>query len=280
MRELGYVDGTNIVIEYRFTDDDLGVATDLAAGYSREFAGLPVDVIVATSSTVVAAAKNATSSIPIVGTILGPDPVNDGLVSSLGRPGGNVTGVTAATGAGLVAKRLQILKELRPDIRRVAALGDMRTPAKQADVRALGELAQSFGMDLLLLEIRSAADIDGALRTLSIEALDGVLIFMDPITAVHSQRIVTHVNELRLPAVYEVRLWTNVGGLMNYGINSVEQFRRAASYVDKILKGANPGDLPVEQPDKLEFVVNLAVARALDLTIPPSLLAQATEILN
>jgi putative ABC transport system substrate-binding protein len=280
MRELGYVDGTNIVIEYRFTDDDLGVATDLAAGYSREFAGLPVDVIVATSSTVVAAAKNATSSIPIVGTILGPDPVNDGLVSSLGRPGGNVTGVTAATGAGLVAKRLQILKELRPDIRRVAALGDMRTPAKQADVRALGELAQSFGMDLLLLEIRSAADIDGALRTLSIEALDGVLIFMDPITAVHSQRIVTHVNELRLPAVYEVRLWTNVGGLMNYGINSVEQFRRAASYVDKILKGANPGDLPVEQPDKLEFVVNLAVARALDLTIPPSLLTQATEILN
>jgi putative ABC transport system substrate-binding protein len=275
LREHGYVEGSNIHIEYRYTDESLS----LAPGFAAELASRPVDIIVTTGQEAAIAAKNATSTIPIVGTFLSVDPVRFGLAASLARPGGNVTGLTALAGF-LTPKRLQILKELRPETAQVAILWNANAELKQADVAEGLAAAPLLGIALHSVGVRGELDLEGAFRAIAELKPDAVLVLQDPFTAGHSARIVDFVNQQRLPAVYEVRLWTDAGGLMHYGINSVEQFRRTASYVDRVLKGAYPGDLPIEQPDKVELVINLAVAREIGLTVPPTVLAQATQILN
>jgi putative ABC transport system substrate-binding protein len=276
LRDLGYLEGENILVEYRFTDGGL----EKAPAFVAELIGLKVDLLVTTGAEATAVAKKATTTVPIVATILGGDPVGEGLVVSLARPGGNVTGLTAGSGGGLVAKRLQILKEVVPGASRVAILWNANNPTKTADVKEAADAAPSLGMQMISIEVRRADDLDGAFQAIAAARVDALMVFQDPLAAIHSTRIVAFAAEHRLPAIYEVRLWTEVGGLMNYGINSVEQFHRAATYVDKILKGASPADLPIEQPTKLEFVVNTKAARALGLTFPPSVLIQATEVVQ
>jgi len=276
LRDLGYVDGESIAIEYRFTDEGL----ERAPGFAADLVGLGVDAIVTTGAEASAIAKGATATIPIVGAILGPDPVATGLVMSLARPGGNVTGLSAGSGPGQDAKRLQLLKEAVPRLSRVAILWNPNNPEKVTESSEIQQFAPSLGLHTLSLELRRQEDIEGAFQTAASSGADALMVLQDPLTAIHSARIVAVAAERRLPTMYGVRLWTEAGGLMHYGINSVALFRRAATYVDKILKGAKPADLPVEQPTTYDFVVNLKAAQAIGLTIPQSVLAQATEILQ
>jgi len=276
LRDLGYVEGQTIEIEYRFTDE----GAHLLPGFADELVQLNVDLIAATGGEAVSAAKNATAHIPIVGTVMGPDPVGTGFVASLARPGGNVTGLSTGSGGGLTAKKLQLLKELKPSISRVVVLGNPNNPFKLTEFKDAEEAAPSFGLQILPVEVRRDDELDGAFRVIAASRPDALMILQDPLTAVHSARITAFALEQRLPAVYEVRLWSEAGGLMNYGINSVEMFRRAATYVDKIFKGARPADLPVEQPSRFELVINLRPAEAIGLKVPDSVLAQASEIIR
>jgi putative ABC transport system substrate-binding protein len=276
LRDLGYVEGESIHVEYRFTDEGI----DLAPAFAADLVGRNVDLIVTTGAEATAVARDATTAIPIVGAILGGDPIGDGLVASLARPGGNVTGMSAMTaGNGIFAKRLQLLKEVVPAMTRVAVLLAPfmnKLPALQ-EVQAV---APSFGVQVVVAEVRRAGDLDAAFQTVVESAADAFMPFQGPLTAVHSARITAFAQERRLPAIYEVRLWTDAGGLMHYGVNSVKLFYRAATYVDRILKGAKPADLPVEQPTEFEFVINLKAAQAIGLGIPPAVLQQATEVIQ
>lgn len=277
LRELGYVEGETIAIEYRFTDE----AAHLLPGFAAELVNLNVDLIAATGGEAVGAAKNATTTIPIVATVMGPDPVGTGFVASLARPGGNVTGLSTGTpDSALIAKKLQFLKELQPGISRVAVLGNPNNPYKMIEFKEAEVAARSFGLHMSTVEVRRDDDLEGAFQAIVASRANALMVLQDPFTAVHSARITAFAAEQRLPAIYEVRLWTEAGGLMNYGINSVELFRRAATYADKIFKGARPADLPVEQPTKFELLINLRTAEAMGLTIPDSLLAQASEIIR
>jgi len=276
LRDLGYVDGESIAIEYRFTDEGLA----RAPGFAADLVGLGVDAIVTTGAEAGIVARDATTTIPIVGAILGPDPVAMGLVTSLARPGSNVTGLSTASGGGQAAKRVQLLKEVLPGAGRVALIWNANNPYKAADVTETERTATLLGMQTQSVIVRRDDEIEGAFQAVVTSRPDALIVLQDPLTAVHSARIVAFAAERRLPAMYEVRLWTDAGGLMQYGVNSVALFRRAATYVDRILKGARPGDLPVEQPTTYDFVVNLRTARALGLTVPPSILAQATEIIQ
>ena len=276
LRNLGYVEGESIHIEYRFTDEGI----DRAPAFAADLVGRNVDLIVTTGAEATGIARDATTTIPIVGAILGGDPIGDGLVASLARPGGNVTGMSAMTsGNGIYAKRLQLLREVVPTMTRVAVL---LTPImnKVPALQEVQSVAPSFGVQVVAVEVRRVSDLDAAFQAVVESTADALMPFQDPLTAVHSARITAFAQERRLPAIYEVRLWTDAGGLMHYGINSVELFYRAATYVDRILKGAKPADLPVEQPTKFDFVINLGTARALGLSIPPSVLQQATEIIQ
>ena len=273
LRDLGYVEGQNMVVEYRFTDEGIDRAPDFAA----DLVGRNVDLIVTTGAEATAIARDATTTIPIVGAILGGDPIGDGLVASLARPGGNVTGMSAMTsGSGIFAKRLQLLREVVPTMTRVAVL---LTPVmnKLPALQEVQSVAPSFGVQVVAVEVRSASDLDAAFQAVVESAANAFMPFQSPLTAIHSARIIEFAQERRLPAIYEVRLWTDAGGLMHYGVNSVKLFYRAATYVDRILKGAMPADLPVEQPTEFDFMINLKAARAIGLTIPPSVLQQATE---
>ncbi len=277
LRDLGYVEGKNIVIEYRSAEGKL----DRLPGLAAELVRLKVDVIVTGLNPGTVAAKQATTTIPIVMAI-GINPVGAGLVPSLARPGGNVTGLTYDVSPEIHAKRLQLLKEVVPQVSRVAVLWD---PSFAPDVveisaRAVRNAAQKLGVTLHFVEVRGPDDFDQAFAAMARERANGLLAFGGPLLFAHRRRIADLAAKHRLPATYVVREFADSGGLFSFGANQADLYRRAATYVDKILKGAKPADLPVEQPTKFELVINLKTAKALGLTIPQSVLIRADEIIQ
>ena len=276
LRELGWVEGQNIVIDYRYAEGRVDRLPDLAA----ELVRLKVDLIVASAGTQAAtAAKNATETIPIV-MIYVRDPVGTGLIASLARPGGNVTGVSGSAGLELFAKQLELLKETVPKIRRVAILSNPANAYHQLAIREVNVAARSLGVQLQLLEARGPNEFDGAFAAMATERVGALLVLSDAIFSSHRTRLADLAARSRLPAAYGVRESVEAGGLMSYGPSFLDLYRRSAAYVDKILKGAKPADLPVEQPTKFELVINLKTAKALGLTVPDTLLARADEVIE
>jgi putative ABC transport system substrate-binding protein len=274
LRELGYVEGQNIAIEDRHAEGREHRLPDLAADLVR----LKVDVIVAVGRLAASVARNATKTIPIV---MGStsDPVGSGLVASLARPGGNLTGLSILA-SELSGKRLELLKEMVPRISRVAVLAYPANPALALQLRETQVAARTLGLQLQILEVRSPDDLDRAFGAAKKERAGALNILPSAFYAAHRKKLVDLAAESRLPAMYDSREYVEAGGLMAYGPNLSDLYRRAAGYVDKILKGAKPADLPVEQPTKFELVINLKTAKALGLTIPPSLMLQADEVIQ
>jgi ABC-type uncharacterized transport system substrate-binding protein len=274
VRELGYVEGKNIVIEWRYAEGKLDRLKELAA----ELVRLKVDVIVTGGSTSTRSAKEATNTIPIV-MAQDPDPVGNGFVASLARPGGNITGL-ATLAPELSGKLLELLKEIVPRLSRVAVLGTSTNPGTAQVLKEMELPAGALRVQIQYLDVLSSKDIETAFRTASKGRADAVLVLVGPV--LFSQR--TQVAELaaksRLPAIYYRQEFVEAGGLMTYGVSFTDLDRRAATYVDKILKGAKPADLPVEQPQKFEFIVNLKAANQIGLTIPPNVLARADKVIK
>src|SRR6478736_679143 len=274
LRELGWIEGQNIVIDYRFAEGRLDRLPDLAADMVR----LKVDVIVSLGTQGVTAAKNATDTIPIV-MIAVRDPVGIGLIASLARPGGNVTGVSGYAGLEIVAKQLELLKESGPNISRVAILSNPTNAYHQLAIREVNVAARSLGVQLQLLEARGPNEFDGAFAAMAKERVGALLVLSDAMLNSHRTRLADLAARSRLPAAYGVRESVEAGGLMSYGPSFLDLFRRSAAYVDKILKGAKPADLPVDQPTEFELVINLKTAKALGLTIPQSVLLRAHHVI-
>jgi putative ABC transport system substrate-binding protein len=275
LRDLGYIEGKNVQLEVRWGEGKLERLPALAA----ELVGLKVDVIVAVTSPSVMAAKQATQTIPIV-MPLSSDPVGDGLVKSLARPGGNITGLSLMT-PDVGAKRLQLLKEVFPKpARPVAVLWNPDYVGMAARFRQAQRAGSTIGMDVRSVEVRDSRELERALEALDRERPDALVLLADPLTLSQRLRIVEFAAEERLPAIYEVSQFVEAGGLMSYGPDVDELVRRSATYVDKILKGAKPGDLPIEQPTKFELVINLKTAKALGISIPQSVLLQADRVIQ
>ena len=274
LRELGWVEGENVVFERRYAENRLERLPELAADLVR----LKVDVIVAAGTLAPLAAKRATSTIPIVMTSAG-DPLGSGLVDSLARPGGNVTGMSIM-GPDLGGKRLELLKELLPRIARVAVLRNAATPNTAIVLKETQAAARTFGIEVQSLEVRGPDDFDGAFETMQRQHPDSLVTVEDPLTFNHRKRIADFAAGQQLPSLSGLSEFAVAGGLMSYGANNADLLRRAAGYVDKILKGAKPADLPVQQPTKFELVINLKTAKALGITIPPSLLARADKVIE
>jgi putative tryptophan/tyrosine transport system substrate-binding protein len=274
LRELGYLEGQTIAIEYRFADGRPERLPALAA----ELVSLKVDVIVTAGPPAPQVAKQATSTIPIVFTVAG-DPVGEGLVASIARPGGNVTGM-ASIAAEVVGKQLELLKEVLPKLSRVAVLQDPNHPGHPLMLQQLEGPARALGVQLHVVQAGSPAQIDAAFAAMRNQQVGGVLVLRDSFFNAQRNQIAALAAKSRLPAVYGFSEHAEAGGLMTYGANVTIMYRRAATYVDKILKGAKPADLPVEQPTKFELVINLKTAKALGLTIPQSLLQRADEIIQ
>jgi len=275
LRELGYIEGRNIMVEYRFADGHL----DRLPALAGELVGLNVDVIIAAGGGLIGrAAKGATGTIPIVMTNV-EDPIASGLVVSLARPGRNVTGLSALI-PELSAKRLEIVKEMVSTLSRVAVLWNSAYPEKATEFRQTQAAGKALGIRIQSLEAQSANEIDNALDAATRARVGALLILPDPLTNTYQARIVKLAAKRRLPTMFTQRPPVGAGGLMSYGASYADLFRRAATYVDKILKGAKPTDLPVEQPTKFELVINLKTAKALGLTIPPSVLLRADELIQ
>jgi putative ABC transport system substrate-binding protein len=272
LRERGYAEGRNLVWELRSTDGSL----DQLPQFAEELVRLKVDVIVARSSSGTTAAKRATTLIPIV-FISVYAPVELGLVQSLGQPGSNITGV-AINVEDMVAKRVQLLKELAPTLKRVAMLSHPPHPTNAMQVQGGMAGARTLGVQVEEVPVRGPDDFASALKAL--RGIDGVLNADNPLFVTHRVRLVDAVAGSRLPAIYPHRIYVEAGGLMSYGPNILDLWRRAAPYVDKILKGAKPVDLPVEQPTTFELVINNRTAKAIGLKIPPSLVARADQIIE
>src|SRR5215472_5384161 len=269
LRELRYIEGQNIVIEYRFAEGMADRFPNLAA----ELVQLKVDVILVTGTLATQAAKNATKTIPIV-MITVTDPVGTGLVASLAHPGGNVTGLSNLY-EDLGGKQLELLKEAFPKISRVAVLWDSANPGNALSLGKMKVAAETLRITLQPLEIHGPDDLELALSAIKKEHISALSALRNAVTSNYKPRIVDFAAKSRLPAMYPDREFVEVGGLMSYGPNFADLFRRAATYVDKILKGAKPSDIPVEQPTKFELVINLKTAKALNLTIPQSVLYRA-----
>ncbi|HEX6439058.1 MAG TPA: ABC transporter substrate-binding protein [Candidatus Binatia bacterium] len=274
LRELGYADGKNITIKFQTAQGDLGNLPRLA----DKLASSPVDVLFAADFNSALAAKNATDKIPVVFQTLG-DPVASGLVHSLPRPGRNLTGV-AGFGPELGGKRLELIKEVLPDISRVAFLTDPSNAAGAVTLRETQIAANSFAVKLQVHKVKNAAELKNAFMLMKKNQVDALLVNHDPTLTAQRNYIVRLVEESRLPAIYVETLWEASGGLIIYGPNLANQFRRAATYVDKIIKGAKPADLPVEQPTKFDLVINLKAAKQIGLTIPPNVLARAERVIR
>jgi putative tryptophan/tyrosine transport system substrate-binding protein len=274
LRELGYVEGRNITIEHRYSEGQYGRLPDLAADLVR----LNVDVIVAPATQNPVVAKQATRTIPIVMTGAG-DPVGSGLVASLARPGGNVTGLSLLAPA-IVGKQLELLKEITPQVSRVAVLSNPTNPTTALLLAQAKVAARSLPVQLHIQEARGPDEFERTFAALTRERAGALLVLTDGMFLLHVTRIVDLAAKSRLPAMYGTREYVDVGGLVVYGPSLRDSFRRAAAYVDKIFKGAKPGDLPVEQPTTFELVINLKTAKALGLTIPPSILARADEVIQ
>jgi putative ABC transport system substrate-binding protein len=282
LRDLGYVEGRNVVIEYRDAEGKFERLPALAAALAAELVALKVDVIfVAGGTRVTLAAMQATKTIPIVFTNVG-DPVESGLVTSLARPGGNVTGLSSL-GPELVGKRLELLKQAVPGVDRVAVLflpGALGERTDKDMLTGADVAARALGVRLQFVEARGPDEFARAFSDMSSARAGALTVLPSNRFLREHRRLVDLAAENRLPAVYTSREFVDAGGLMSYGANSVDLHRRAATYVDKILKGAKPGDLPVEQPTKFELVINLKTAKALGLTIPQSVLAHADEVIQ
>jgi ABC-type uncharacterized transport system substrate-binding protein len=279
LRELGYIEGQNIAIEYRYAEGK----NDRLPGLTAELVRLKVDVIVAAGGgePLIRAAMNATKTIPIVLTGGGADPVEAGYVESLARPGGNVTGITFLN-RELGGKRLELLKEAVPKLGRVAVLYDPAAPAPAREVKEhLPVAARTLRLTIHPWEIRDAADFDKVFVAVKKERPNGLYVpGGGPLMAAIEKRTVGFAVKNRLPSMYVTREFVDAGGLMYYGANRADSYRRVAYFVDRILKGAKPADLPVEQPTKFEFVINLKTAKQIGVTIPPDLLARATKIIR
>jgi putative ABC transport system substrate-binding protein len=272
LRELGYTEGQNIVVEFRYAEGNTKRFADLAT----ELVGLKLDVIVTTSGAGALAAKTATRTIPIVFLSVG-DPVVDGLAASLSRPGGNITGLTNLS-LDLGGKRLELLKESFPKVTRVAYLWNPDRPA--AELKDMQTAAHAMAVQLQSLKVRSAADFDRAFEVALRERIHALITWTNPLFTTHQNQIIEFVTKNRLPAIFPNRVFVDAGGLMSYGPDTVATYRRAATYVDKILKGAKPADLPVEQPTKFELVINLKAAKQIGVTIPPNVLVRANQIIK
>jgi putative ABC transport system substrate-binding protein len=275
LHELGYAEGQNLAIEYRYAEGLLGRNPNLVA----ELVGLKVDIIVTSAGPQALAAKQATATIPIVFTQV-LDPVAEGLVGSLARPGKNITGLSQG-GSDLAGKRLELLKEVFPKISLVALL--LRTAGSHASAARLKETqvaAKGMGVQLQLLEVGSPDDLEGAFRAATTARAGALIVIQTAFINTHRARIVELATKSRLPTMFEERTHVESGGLMSYGPSFFDLQRRAATYVDKILKGAKPADLPVEQPTKFEFVINLKTAKQIGATIEPNVLARATKVIR
>jgi putative ABC transport system substrate-binding protein len=275
LRERGYIPGQNLVIECRWTEG----RDERAPAFLAELVRLKVDLIVATNTPNVHAAKQATSAIPIV-MVYVADPVASGLVPSLARPGGNVTGVSFTAGPEIVGKHLELLKDAVPALSRAAVLLNPASPMTTIFLREAQAAARALGLALQSYEIRDSQEIEGAFAAMTKARAGALLVLAHPVIYAHGRRIVDLAAQNRLPAVYPYRDLVEAGGLMAYEANAPAMFRRASIYVDKILKGAKPADLPVEQPTKFDLVINLKTAKALGLTIPQSLLMRAEEVIQ
>src|SRR5258706_6688442 len=278
LRELGYTEGRNILIEYRWAEGKMERFPALAA----ELVALKVDVILTAGGTVAAlAAKQATTTVPIVFGVVG-DPIAEGLVTSLARPGGNVTGLSNVTN-DLIGKWLELLKQVVPGVSLIAMLwkpDSMPDRAREVRLKEAGVSARSLGVQLQVVEARGPADFEKAFSEMSANGAGALLVLTTPVFDIERQRIVDLAAKNQLPSMYASKNYVESGGLMCYGPNFADLNRRAAGYVDKILKGAKPSDLPVEQPTKFELVINMKTAHSLGLTVPPTLLAQADEVIE
>jgi putative ABC transport system substrate-binding protein len=274
LRELGYIEGANITIEYRLAGGDYGQLPGMAADLVR----LPVDLIVTDSGIATQIARQATRTIPIVAATAGADPVATGLAVSLAHPGGNVTGFT---GYEVGSKRLELLKEALPAVSRIAALWNPATenPATMP-LKATEEAARALGLQLRPIAVAAPNEITAGFEAAVRGGAEALVVLPDGMFWNERERIVGLAARHRLPAIYEEREYANDGGLLSYGRNVSENFRQAAGYVDKILKGEKPGDLPIQQPTRFELIVNLKTAQSLGLTIPPSILDRADEVIE
>ena len=272
LRELGWIEGRTVAIEYRWAEGRSERFTEIAA----EFARLKVDVILSVGSAA-AVAKQATSTIPIV-FALAADPVGSGLVASLARPGGNLTGLSILS-SELAGKRIELLREVLPGLRRLAIIGNVGSVSSVLEIAEAQAAARKLGLDVDVLEIRRAEDIAPALDTLR-SGVQALYVCPDPLVNANHARINTLALGARLPTIHPFRDYLGAGGFMSYGANNADLYRRAGDYVDKILRGAKPDDLPVEQPTKFDLVINLTTAKALGLKIPESFLLRADEVIE
>jgi ABC-type uncharacterized transport system substrate-binding protein len=274
LRESGYVEGLNLAIESRDAEGKTERFGELAA----ELVRLKVDVIVASNPAATFAAKRATTSIPIV-MVNTPDPVQLGLVVSLGRPGGNITGTTTLS-ADLSIKQLELLKEAVPRVVRIAVLSVPSNPWHPLALKGAEVAARSLAVQLQIVAVRGPEELDNAFATMTMERAGAVLVLSDPMTCFHRARLADLAAKHRLPAMYGVRGYVDAGGLMSYWAHQADLYRRVGSYVDRIVKGAKPGDLPIEQPTRFELVINLKTAKALGLTIPSSVLGRTDQVID
>jgi putative tryptophan/tyrosine transport system substrate-binding protein len=274
LHQLGWIEGRTAIIEYRWADGRYERFAEIAA----EFIRLKVDVIVTAATAPVLAAKQATSVIPIVFAVAG-DPVGNGLVTSLARPGGNVTGLSLQQ-TDLASKRLELLREVVPGLRRVASMGNTGSPMIVRELQEVESTARSLGLDVATLEVGKRDDIHPAFEAALKFRADALYVCADPLINASRLEIVTLAQGARLPTAFGEREHVDAGGLISYGPNVPDLYRRAADYVDKILRGAKPADLPVEQPTKFELVINLKTAKAIGLEIPPTLLVRADEVIE
>jgi ABC-type uncharacterized transport system substrate-binding protein len=276
LRDLGYIEGQNIAIEYRYAEGKQDRFPELAA----ELARLRVDIIVVGGDALARAAKNATKTIPIVMMGSGSDPVEIGLIESLARPGGNITGLTLLS-RELGGKRLELLKEAVPKLARVAVLYDPAIPGNVREVKEdLPVAARALGLTIQPWEVRDADGFEKVFTGLNKERPDGLYVTSNPLTRGNMKRVGDFAIKSRIPSVHGGRESVDAGGLMYYGADTAESYRRVAYYVDRILKGAKPADLPVEQPTKFELVINLKTAKQIGLTIPPNVLARADKVIK
>jgi putative ABC transport system substrate-binding protein len=275
LRGLGWIEGQNLIIEYRWAEGNV----DRLPGLAAELVERKVDVIVAPAGSAALAAKNATSSIPIV-MIFAPDPVETGLVASLRRPGGNITGTTFTPGPEIFGKQLQILKEAVPRASRVAVLSNPADASFALQVRQVEATARSLGIRLQHVDARGPEEFASAFAAMERERADALLVTGTSTFLAHRTRLAELAVKGRLPSMYSFRESVEAGGLMAYAVNMADFVGRSAMYVDKILKGAKPADLPIEQPTKFELIINLKVAKALGITVPQALVARADEVIQ
>jgi putative ABC transport system substrate-binding protein len=274
LRELGWIEGKNVVFERRYAENRLERLPELAADLVR----LKVDVIAAVGTVAPLTAKQATATIPIVMTAAG-DPLGSGLVASLARPGGNVTGMSLMA-PDLGGKRLELLKEVLPQLTRAAILWNAANPYSALVFKETQSAARTLGIELQSLEVRGPDDFDDTFEAARRQHPGALITVEDPLTVSHRKRIVDFASSQRLPSLHGVKEFVAAGGLISYGASLADLFRRAAYFIDKIFKGAKPGDMPVQQPTKFELVINLAAAKALGLEIPDKMLAIADEVIE